>query len=122
MWEKIKNLFRRKKDAQTASEHAAVDKLLRAEVSTYLQTQSEGVFEDLKQKISRAQVDGNDLDKDNDGIPDWKEVDADNDGIPDYLENVRAEVTDKDIEDAVASYVLGQAQSGSAFFDFGDIM
>ena len=70
-------------------------------------------------KISRAQV--NPLDKDNDGIPDWKELDADNDGIPDYLENLRSEVTDKDIEDAVSHYVLAQATSG-AFFDFGDFM
>ena len=38
------------------------------------------------------------------------------------MEQLRAEITDEDIERAVNSYVLAQAQSGSAFFDFGDLM
>lgn len=38
------------------------------------------------------------------------------------MENLRAEVTEKDIEDAVSHFVLAQAASGDAFFDFGEIM
>lgn len=108
MWEKVKNFFSRKKDAQTASESAAIDKLLNAEVSSYLTSQSEGVFDDLKSKIVRAQADDDNVNYE----------DLDHDGIPDYLQHLRAEITEKDINDAVAGYVLSQGQWG---FDFGGL-
>lgn len=108
MWEKVKNFFSRKKDAQTASESAAIDKLLNAEVSSYLTSQSEGVFDDLKAKIVRAQADDDNVNYE----------DLDHDGIPDYLQHLRAEITVKDINDAVAGYVLSQGQWG---FDFGGL-
>ena len=60
MWEKIKNLFKKKQEgstnAQSSSEAAIIDRMLNAEVSAYLRAQSDSVFDDLKSKISRAQT------------------------------------------------------------------
>lgn len=82
LWEKIKNFFSRKKEAQTQSEVATINGLMNAEISSYLRAQSEAIFDDLEAKLIRAQqVD--------------VEADADFDGVD--LDNVDEDVEDFDL-------------------------
>jgi hypothetical protein len=53
-WEKIKALFAKKQQPQSAAQLAAIDNLLQAEIANYVYAQGEGIFSDLKKKVAGA--------------------------------------------------------------------
>lgn len=54
IWDKIKSIFSRKKEAKTAAQVAAFDQELDAQVEQYILAEGQGIFDKLKKKAMQA--------------------------------------------------------------------